>query len=639
MLSYSRAAVLLILVAALVLADRGHENLVAQDDLFGAPAEAPLFGEAPAPGAVSEAESEQRADPLSEQLQIKARRGNIQLAESVAALVRIGRWSEANTLLSEAASREINESVMAAMAGQIDPALRLRMVRSEELEEPARTFIEKLSKAATSVAQSEKRLIAAVDNLDAASVDTRLDAVRTLLAGGNPAIKVLVASAVSPSPTAPRDDILRTMLRLGDGGVQALRQLALYAAPAQRLAALESLVRIDKNAVTNELVTALLASDSTQDEIAFATTRLQSLSATAIDSAAGIDYLTHKLQRERSIAKLVDNDFQSRILWSVNDDRTSVDFREVQSMLAAYRDAADAASRLRRIGSLPIKVANEVLAAELNYRLILDPDWGDKKQIETFMNDFAPTLQTASWVGILSNAVDSGDVPAAIGVLRLIGSLPDTSQRYDLLLSAAPNPSPLVIAAISAEPRIRYEAASVIAGIDTVRDYPGSSLVLKTLQEMASLNSLPTAILVETRAEIILAQETILKQLGYSVMIAHSVAGAERAVAASSDLRLIVSKTNLADARPIELIDRVRRQSVGEEVPIVFYGDVVTPINSDRWSAATRWMLDQPSSPQAFAELLDSLALRIRLPELTQLDRELYRQTGISALEQRRANQ
>ncbi|WP_372722999.1 hypothetical protein [Novipirellula sp.] len=639
MSSYLRVIAVVSLVATLMLAAPGPENLAAQDDLFGAPAAAPLFGDDPGSAAVDQQASEATSDPLSEQLQIKARRGDIQLAESVAALVRVGRWSEVNTLLSEAAARDINEAVLAAMAEQIEPALRLRMVRSDQLEEPARKFVEELSKAATANAQSEKRLTAAIDRLDAASVDARIDAVRTLLAGGNPAIAALVNGVVSDSPPAPRDDILRTMLRLGDGGIDALRQLALYGKPAERLAALKALVRIDQKAATSELVTALLAPDSTQDEIDYATTRLQSVSAGTIDSAAGIDFLANQLRRLRATAKTVDNDFQTRILWSVNPDRQSIGFREVQAMLAAYRDAADAASRLRRIGTLPLNVANEVLAAQLSYRVILDPDWGDEKQTETFISDFAPTLQTASWVGILSNAVDSGDVPAAIGVLRLIGSLPDADQRYDLLLSAAPNPSPLVVAAISAEPRIRYEAATMIAAMGIQRDYPGSSLVLKTLNEMASLESLPMAILVETQAEMILAQETILKRLGYAVIIAHSVAGAERAVAASSDLRLIVSKTNLADARPIELIDRVRRQTVGANVPIVFFGDAVAPFNSERWSAAIRWMPDPPSSPQAYAELLDTIALRNRLPEMTQLDRELYRQTGISALEQRRANQ
>ncbi|EMI21246.1 putative membrane or secreted protein [Rhodopirellula maiorica SM1] len=635
---YPRAIALIPLVATLILAAPWPENLVAQDGLFDAPAGNPLFGDEPGSAVANDPASEETADPLSEQLQIKARRGDIQLAESVAALVRVGRWSEANTLLSEAASRKIDDAVLAAMAAKIEPALRLRMVRSEELEEPAREFVEKLSAAATANAQSETRLTAAIDQLDAASVDTRIGAIRTLLSGGNHAIKALVDSVVTASPPAASDDILRTMLRLGDGGIDALRQLALYGKPPERLAALKALVRINPKAATNELVTALLASDSTENEVDFAATQLQNASAGTIDSAAGIDFLARRLQRFRETARTVDNDFQTRILWSVNQDRKSINFREVQAMLAAYRDAADAASRLRRIGTLSRHVANEVLAAELSYRVILDPDWGDEKQLETFSSDFATTLQAASWVGILSNAVDSGDVPAAVGMLRLIGSLPDADQRYDLLLSAAPNPSPLVMAAISAEPRIRYEAATVIAAMGLQRDYPGSSLVLKTLNEMASLESLPMAILVETQAELILAQETILKQLGYSVLIAHSVAGAERAVDASSDLRLIVSKTNLADASPIELIDRVRRHAVGEEVPIVFFGDVVAPVNNDRWSAVVHWKADPPSSPLAYAELLDNIALRNRLPELTQLDRELYRQIGMSALQQRRTN-
>ncbi len=642
-MSFSPSAILLsLLLPALILVGGWTERLSAQDDLFAEQAGEGIFGAAAPPATPASSDAEQTEDALTEQLKLKARRSNIEFAESISALIRVGRWEDANTLLGEVAGREINESVLAAMADRIEPALRLRIIGSEKIDDKARGFIERLSKAATSFAQSEKRLSDAVDQLDAASVDTRIAAVRTLLNGGNQAIKVLVASAVSQSPTAPRDDILRTMLRLGDGGPQALRQLALYAAPPERLAALQSLVRIDRDAATDEMVTALLAFDATKDEIDYVSDHLRGASKTSIDRDRGIGFLANQLRRYRSIAQTIDNDDQVQVLWSVNKDKNGVEFKEVQMMLAAYRDAADAASRLRRISTLPTPIATEAITAALSYRVILDQDWGDAEQLASFRSEFSSTLQNVSLLDMLATTLQTADIPAAIGVLRLIGSVSESDDLASLRLSAASQPTTLVAAAISAEPRIRYEAAAVIARLsasnDAPREYPGSSLVLKTWFEMASLNSLPEAILVETRAEVILTQEIILKRLGYTVTVVHSVAGAERAVAASRDLRMIVSKTQLADATPIELIDRVRRQPQGEQVPIVFFGDDVNGINQHRWSAPIRSFTEPPSSPLAFAELLDAMQLRSRMPELTPLDRKLYRQIGTEALERLRAD-
>ncbi|MFG0261553.1 MAG: hypothetical protein ACF788_04105 [Novipirellula sp. JB048] len=636
-----RAALLFLLLLAWVFVGGGTPTLNAQDDPFAGPAGEPVFGAATAPATATTSDPDRSEDPLTAQLKLKARRSDLRFAESISALVRVGRWEDVNTLLGEIAEREIDESVLAAMAARIEPALRLRIVGSEKIDDKARGFIEKLSQAAAAFAESEPRLNKAVDQLDAASVDDRLAAVRTLLQGGDSAIKVLVANVVSASPTAPRDDMLRTMLRLGDGGPQALRQLALYAAPPERLAALRSLVRIDRDAATDELITAGLALDATSEEVDFVRAQLRAASQASLDRSRGIEFLASRLRRYRSIAKSIDNDSQVRMLWSVNPSRDGVEFREVQAMLAAYRDADDAAARLRRIGMLPNSVASEVIAAALDYRVVLDPDWGDEAQLDSFRRDFESTLRGVSLLEVLATTLRAADTPATIGALRLIGSASSPERAVTLLLPAGGQASPLVAAAVAPESRIRYEAATVIADLTAATDlpsvYPDSSRVRKTWFEMASLNRLPEAILVATRADVILAQETILKRLGYTVTVIHSVADAERAVVASRDLRMIVSKTDLVDATPIELIDRVRRQSRGKLVPIVFFGDEINGIASKRWSAPIRSLDQPPSSPLAFAELLDTLQLRRRLPELTPLDRELYRQIGTAALARLRA--
>ena len=187
-------------------------------------------------------------------------------------------------------------------------------------------------------------------------------------------------------------------------------------------------------------------------------------------------------------------------------------------------------------------------------------------------------------------------------------------------------PAPLVQAASSTEPRVRYEAALAAARLANGSPYPGSSQVMYRLSEMQSLNSRPTAVLVETRPDEILRIERILIDLGYQVAVVTSVGKLQRCVARGGDIRLILSKTQLVDFPPIEMIDLVRRTDLGRELPIVFYGDPPSPgVVLGRWSAPTEW-IDPPASVAALDGIRDEMKRRRRLPPLTEIDRQAYRE-------------
>ncbi len=609
----------------------------AQDDLFDAPdgGNAGNFREVPgrpAPSASTE-NGLNTPDPLVEQWLLRAGRGNIAMAEAVSALIRMGRIEDTNKLLGQIGDQKISDEVLAEMASKIESSLRLRIIRSDKIDDKARKALEKLTKAEKDFSRSEKRLDAAIDNIDAASVDSQLAALRTVLAGGHVAIKQLVKNIIRSEPVAPRDDLLRTMLRFGDDGVKALRQLALYGKPDERLESLKALVRINRSDSLDELLTARYATDATDEEIKYATEQLANASVDGTNKSAVVQYLTNQLKNRRSEANNVANDTETETLWSVNSARDGVEFQTTQTMHAAYRDAVDAASRLRRIGMLPLPIANEVIATELSYRVILDPDWGNKAEVKTFEEQFAPVFEQASLVSVLTMAIQKEDDPVSLGALRIIRSQRDKGNSAELFLSSTPNLSPLVLATRSPSSRVRYEAVSTIVDLNVSGDYPGSSFVKKTIAEMALLGNFPAAILVETRSDVILSQETILKRLGFDVKVAGSVSAAERLVSQGRDLRLIVSKTNLADAPPIELVDRIHRHPSGKGVSVVFYGETDSLYETNRWSAPIRHVPGPPMSPQAYAELFDSLDQKRRLPELSQLDRKLYRDYARKAID------
>jgi CheY-like chemotaxis protein len=335
-------------------------------------------------------------------------------------------------------------------------------------------------------------------------------------------------------------------------------------------------------------------------------------------------------------ARRVENDGQLTTLWSVSADQTSVSFQPASVVIAAYRDAADAGSRLRRVGGLTPENVQAVLAADLAYRVMIDPDWGDPDQIQAVRA--AHGSATAGWSlsAAIGLALELGDHAATIGLIRMVDSETSDADRDMLLTGSGASPTPLVNAASSPHPRVRYEAALAVARLRLAeggRRYPGSSRVMHCLSEMRSLGEQPTAILVETRSEVVLHMERLLGSIGFEVEVVGSVSQLQRRVARGGDLRMILSKTQLSDLPPVELIDLVRRIDRGHELPIVFYGSKpAAGIQGARWQTPTM-LIDLPVSAAAFDGMLDAVARKRRVPALSVIDRQSYRNAAITLLD------
>ncbi len=228
-------------------------------------------------------------------------------------------------------------------------------------------------------------------------------------------------------------------------------------------------------------------------------------------------------------------------------------------------------------------------------------------------------------------ALAANDHAAAIGLIRLIDTDASVLDRTLLLQGNGALPTPLVQAASSPEPRVRYEAALAISRLARGAPFAGSSRVKYCLGEMRSLGDRPTALLVETRADVVLPLEQMLGELGYRVDVVGNVAQLQRRVAQGGDIRMILSKTELSDFPPIEMLDLVRRIDRGRDIPILFYGWEPPGIDRGRWTAPTV-LIERPASTAAFDGLLDSVARRRRLPELSVIDRQSYRAAAMELL-------
>ena len=126
----------------------------------------------------------------------------------------------------------------------------------------------------------------------------------------------------------------------------------------------------------------------------------------------------------------------------------------------------------------------------------------------------------------------------------------------------------------------------------------------------------------------------MLTDLGFRVSVASSVSKLLSEIDSGGDVRLILAKTQLWDMPAIELVDRVRRNPRGREVPIVLYGDDEVQLGENRWDAATV-LIPPPASTAAFDEVFSITGRRGRLSELSPLERREFRRLASELLNDR----
>ena len=561
--------------------------------------------------------------------------GNLELAESIAALARLKQWPEVNALLTRVVGSGASDAVLTQMAEEIGSRNFIAISAEPTLSDAAKSGLAMLTKASRTTTEEPKRLQAAIADLDAKTTDKSLAATRVLLAGGQASIVELVSAAVKTPAPSNRDQILRTMLELGSGGEKALQQLALYGTNEIRPAALECLARINRSRYAIDFLTAALAQDSSAEERSVGRQNLLKLEGAVPSEASGRELLLLNFTQKETAAELTKNDDLQTVLWSLNEARTGVTHQPTQQILGVYRDVADAASRLRRLGGLSQNGASDILAAEIGYRLMLDPDWGDDAQVKAARLQYPILNDAAALLHALEHAMNTNDLPAAVGLLRVIDTTTATdTDRQTFLRGTGIRRTALVRAASSPEPRIRFEAALKVTELAKGRAFPGSSFVLRTLSEMNSLTNKPSAILVETRADTTMQAETLLRSIGFDVEVVPSVAALQHAIRRGGDLRLILAKTQLADLPPIEMVDSVRRLDRGRQIPIVFYGPTGPDLSSRRWRAPTLWV-NQPTSIVELENLRRQVKQSRRIPQMTFLDRQTYQTKAAQALAER----
>lgn len=621
-----------------------------------------IFGDIGLPGeagAVAQdsgaSDQDQPKSPAITQLMEKAGRSLTSRAEAISSLARIGRWAQVDQLLSQINVAGLSDSTKADLASRIGSAQYLKIKLEERVSEQAKSNLDELAKAANEYRRSPKRISAAMKELGSSVTDRRAAAARVLLAGGEASIQALADQLTSAEPVTERALLLSAYRRFGNHLTKPIQRYALYGSDSQREWALWVLIQLrsdSSNFVSSDLASvstptwlqALHASDSTSVEREYAGVMFKRRGIPTPSFEAAAAALTVDLERKRSASFLVDRDRTGSTLWSMQPREAAAGsgaliakpIRTTQ-LVSAYRDSVDAAARLGRIGRLSQNQMADMLAAEVAYRVMIDPDWGSVSDVKSLSESLRFEVSSELLLESLALVSSQDDAAAMLGLVRWAAS-DDSLDQMTLFRGSASRPTALVaVASGYAAARIRFEAALAVSKLSQdpaggKLAYVGNSRVKRTLSEIIRLGDRPKAILVETRGEVALRIEQMLSSVGYQVDVVPSVASLSRLIARPGDLRLILSKVQLADLSAIEMIDLVRRVPHGRLVPIVLFGDQSegadpdeqVAIGADRWSAPVA-QIGMPASIAGLAAVLDEMERSRRIMDLTVTERRAFR--------------
>ncbi|MEM0926699.1 MAG: hypothetical protein AAGJ83_11730, partial [Planctomycetota bacterium] len=369
----------------------------------------------------SEAERPKFADDeLSRQLESKASRGGLLRATAIGQLARIGNWPAVDRWMIELGKSDQADQ-LAAWSTEIGADMLLRISLEDSLSDEARAALEKLLTKAKGENEDEGQLEAAIEAMINGDVNTRLGAQRRLLKGGRATTRVLVKTLASGKYRVQEDGLIELLSVVDSQGASALQQISLYGNDTSRSHALRAFAKmVGSTEARDSLVSAAVAANAVDDERSVAEVALQS--STGFDVTEASDFLYQQLLSVRRIAKRTQRTSAVRTLWSIDESGAGASPSDSTEFYSAYRDAYDAAQRLNRVGSLSIAMRREVLAAELEYQLIVDPDWGSDDQVIVLVSRF-PEIQDPEFVSsVLRNERALGNEASSIGLLRVIAS-------------------------------------------------------------------------------------------------------------------------------------------------------------------------------------------------------------------------
>ena len=490
----------------------------------------------------------------------------LELVRAARILVDLGHPARARPLITQLASKKLNDEVLAQLVEEIGSAVLLRLARVPELRPMAGQFCTVALEGAQRYARDPARLEGLVTRLKGASNYDHATIVAAFRPGGDAAVAALVAALADPARGDEHALIRAALVELGS--VASAPLVAVLESTDTRLVsqALDVLDSLNDPSLADYLLAPALSADSPP--------RVRDAGRRAV-----LAYFGHLPTPEAAAARLQGRvraalrssprpDSQAAqpalpIRWRWDEERKRLLAERVSPQAAELLAALDLATDARRIlpDSDTIRRLYLSTLAQVVARVGAEKEAaGDVSKAQDVLNQ----TSIADLEDLLSSAVQDDQPRAAVVAAQLLGERGDAN----ILYAHSPQPSGLVRAVDHPDRGLRFVALEAIMRLAPRAPFPGASRVSEALEFFARSSGLPRALVAAATPAEAGRIAGLLAEQGYEPDVASTAAGALRLAATAADYEVILVDTTLASPTAGQLLQRLRSDSRTAMIPL-----------------------------------------------------------------------
>lgn len=452
----------------------------------------------------------------------------------------------------------LDNAAKAKLVAELGPATLLRLARHPAMGEQATAFVQSALAAASEADGADQRVGELIEQLSSADQLARNQAVASLAAAGERAVRPLVQVLASDeTDQATRQGARAALVRLGRLAERPLLA-SLDSGDATLVAeAAEILARLGTPQAAPLLAVPALGGGSAARAYASLTNESPSreaaerlLGQTMEKLAAGVPVFDHSANGTITYwvwSGKPANDAGPIPLVLTVDEANTIYMSELAGQLEQLRPDLPS----RRVQALRLSIEADAI-----------------KHFEVRAADLS-NLPASELDALLADALEANQVAAAVAALGEVARRKDAG----MLPTSDGLPSPTARALEHPHPKVRTAALEAVAAIDSPSPFPGSSKVCPAIVGLLSATGDPKVLVVAPRLERATTWAGGLSQRGFAPAVATVGEQAIRIANEDADLELVMVDMLVSRPDVRDVVFALRRQPGSALLPIVLLAD------------------------------------------------------------------
>jgi len=488
-----------------------------------------------------------------------------QWVEAAQVLTQLGRPDLGKQFLGRLIKAKPNDQQLVALADRFGSPLFVDLASREALLPEAETVADMVLGAANRANQDPKRLAQQIAQLSDPAASVRERAMAGLKDAGRAAVLALIDTLGDEKKAELHPYARAALVEMGTDAIGPLLGTLDATNPQLAAQAIRILARMDVRRATVYFLEPFASEDAAPE---------------VQDAAAAA--LKHMLEgvpgKEQAVELLVERAKQyfygGEAIRPETDGLIKVwrwDAKKRQPVAQRYTPEDAARVRGARLARAAYALDPEDPELKRLYLITLLEEAAYEKGLDEPLEpgkdpavDRAEALGAAALEDVLHHAMDTGHIPAATAVARILGRIGSVEQIH----SRSARFAPLVSATCHPDRRLRLAAAEAIVKLEPKRPFAGSSYVVPALAFFAGTSGSPRAIVAGPSMEKVRELVGELARQGFEVSAATTGGEMIEMATSSPDYELALVDPTIGDPTAYLLLQRLRRDELSADLRV-----------------------------------------------------------------------